>query len=552
MRKNFPITTIEHKLRHDQYLISKTDLKGRITYANPAFVEISGFDREELLGKAHNIVRHPHIPPSVFKDMWDTLQAGKPWTGIVKNRRKDGGFYWVHALVCPIIESDTVIGYASVRVRPTDEQIQTAETLYEKINNNTLTGYTLHEGNVVPTGWRKVLSWLKLPFKRTFSFSMLRMVSINAAATLTMAYFAFTGGIPPEHIPLALGGLAALLVVVYAYGFKIAKGMTKPVENAALMAQQIAAGNLLLNIDTANHEGHHETSKLYFCLDLMRKGLTAIATDTHAGIQASQDVAQEIHSNNTLLSARTQNQADSLQQTAASMEELTITVQQNADNARQATQLAQQSMGIAQQGGSAVQQLVDTMQLIHLSSRKIADIVELIEGIAFQTNILALNAAVESARAGEAGRGFAVVAGEVRSLAQRSSQAAGEIKALIEESVSCMDTGAQQAEHAGNTMQDIVNAVQQVNDIIGEISVASEEQATGLHQIHTAVSQIDDFTQQNSALVNHLGTTVGELAFQAEMLDQAIRVLNTGQSPRLVAVNKAPALSARPTAALPH
>lgn len=552
MRKNFPITTIEHKLRHDQYLISKTDLKGRITYANPAFVEISGFEREELLGKAHNIVRHPHIPPSVFKDMWDTLQAGKPWTGIVKNRRKDGGFYWVHALVCPIIESDQVIGYASVRVRPTDEQIKTAETLYEKINNNTLNGYTLREGNVVPTGWRRVLSWVKLPFKRTFSFSMLRMVSLNAAATLIMAYFAFTGGIPTQHLPWALGGLAALLVVVYAYGFKIAKGMTKPVENAALMAQQIAAGNLLLNIDTANHEGHHETGKLYFCLDLMRKGLTAIATDTHAGIQASQGVAQEINSNNSLLSARTQNQADSLQQTAASMEELTITVQQNADNARQATQLAQQSMGIAQQGGTAVQQLVDTMQLIHLSSKKIADIVELIEGIAFQTNILALNAAVESARAGEAGRGFAVVAGEVRSLAQRSSQAAGEIKALIEESVSCMDTGAQQAEHAGNTMQDIVNAVQQVNDIIGEISVASEEQATGLHQIHIAVSQIDDFTQQNSALVNNLGTTVGELAFQAEMLDQAIRVLNTGQSPRLVDIEKTKALPTRSVAALPH
>ena len=552
MRKNFPITTIEHTLRHDQYLISKTDLKGRITYANPAFVEISGFEREELLGKAHNIVRHPHIPPAVFKDMWDTLQAGKPWTGIVKNRRKDGGFYWVHALVCPIIESDNVTGYASVRVRPTDEQIKAAEALYEKINNSTLHGYTLHEGNVVPTGWRRVMSWVKLPFKRTFSFSMLRMVSLNAAATLTMAYFAFTGGIPSQHIPWALGGLAALLAVVYAYGFKIAKGMTKPVENAALMAQQIAAGNLLLDIDTANHEGHHETGKLYFCLDLMRKGLTAIATDTHTGIQASQDVAREINSNNTLLSTRTQNQADSLQQTAASMEELTITVQQNAENARQATQLAQQSMGIAQQGGSAVQQLVDTMQLIHLSSKKIADIVELIEGIAFQTNILALNAAVESARAGEAGRGFAVVAGEVRSLAQRSSQAAGEIKVLIEESVSCMDTGAQQAEHAGNTMQDIVNAVQQVNDIIGEISVASEEQATGLHQIHVAVSQIDDFTQQNSALVNNLGTTVGELAFQAEILDQAIRVLNTGHSPRLVDIEKAKALPTRSVAALPH
>ena len=535
MRKNFPITSIEHKLRHDQYLISKTDLKGRITYANPAFVEISNFSREELLGKAHNIVRHPHMPPAAFEDMWHTLQQGKPWTGIVKNRRKDGGFYWVHALVSPIIENNQVTGYASVRVRPTDEQIRNTEKLYEHINNGTLKGYTLHEGNLIPTGWRKVTAWLKVPFQRTFSLSMFRMTSLSTAALLLMGYFALNGGLTPAQAPWAIGGLAAVIAATYIYGYRIAKGMTKPVENVALMAQQIAAGNLLLDISAEITEGHHETSKLYFCLDLMRKGLTAIASDTHSGIQASKDIAQKINANNSLLSERTQNQADSLQQTAASMEELTITVQQNADNARQATQLSQQSRGIAQQGGAAVQQLVDTMQQIHLSSTKIADIVELIEGIAFQTNILALNAAVESARAGEAGRGFAVVAGEVRSLAQRSSQAAGEIKSLIEASVAFMDTGANQAEHAGNTMQDIVNAVQQVNDIIGEISVASEEQATGLHQIHIAVSQIDDFTQQNSALVHNLGTTVGELGQQAEMLDQAIRVLNTGHSPKLLA-----------------
>lgn len=534
MRKNYPITNIEHKLRHDQYLISKTDLKGRITYANPAFVEISDFSRDELLGKAHNLVRHPHMPPAAFQDMWNTLQAGKPWNGIVKNRRKDGGFYWVNALVSPIIENDKITGYASVRVRPTDEQVKQAEQLYDKINKNTLKGYTLREGQLIPTGWRKVVAWLKAPFKRTFSFSLLRMVTLNTLATLVMAYFALTGGISTEHMPWALGGLIAVIVFVYAYGYRITRSFTQPMDHAALLAQQIAAGNLILDTDNKRYQEHHETSHLYLCLDLMRKGLTAIATDTHAGIQASQSIAQQINEDNSLLAARTLNQADSLQQTAASMEELTITVQQNADNARQATQLAQQSMDRAKQGGSAVQQLVDTMQDIHLSSNKIADIVELIEGIAFQTNILALNAAVESARAGEAGRGFAVVAGEVRSLAQRSSQAAGEIKTLIEESVAYMDTGAQQAKHAGNTMDSIVQAVQQVNDIIGEISVASEEQATGLHQIHMAISQIDDFTQQNSALVSHLGENVGDLAQQAEILDQAIRVLNTERTPQLI------------------
>lgn len=529
MRKNYPITAVESKLRHDQYLISKTDLKGRITYANPAFVEISGFSREELRGKAHNIVRHPHMPPAAFQDLWDTLHAGKPWTGIVKNRRKDGGFYWVHALVSPIFENDVITGYASVRVRPSDKQIHQAEALYEKINNNTLKGYTLKEGFLAPIGWRRILPWLRAPFKRSLPASMLRMVNTGTLATAIMAYFAFSGGVP-EGYRFGVGAvLAVLLGVVYFYGWHVSRGMTEPLKNAALMAQQIAAGNLLLDVDHKNIDDSDETAHLYFCLDLMRKGLTVISSDTHAGIQATKKISEIIDYDNQLLAERTQNQAVSLQQTAASMEELTVTVQQNADNAREATNLAQSSMDTAQQGGTAVQAMVDTMQGIHQSSRQIAEIVTLIEGIAFQTNILALNAAVESARAGEAGRGFAVVAGEVRNLAQRSSQAAGEIKALIEDSVTRMETGVQQAEHAGTTMSHIVQSVQQVNNIIDEISGASGEQATGLHQIHMAIAQIDDVTQQNSSLVNHLGSAVSELAAQADLLEQAIRVLNAGQ-----------------------
>ena len=532
MRKNYPITAIESKLRHDQYLISKTDLKGRITYANPAFVEISGFSREELRGKAHNIVRHPHMPPAAFQDLWDTLQAGKPWTGIVKNRRKDGGFYWVHALVSPIFENDTITGYASVRIRPSDEQIHAAEALYEKINNNALHGYTLKEGKLQPTGWRRILPWLCAPFKRSLPASMLRMVNINTLATAIMAYFAFTGGIAEGSRLGWAALLAALLVIVYLYGWRISKGMTDPLKNAALMAQQIAAGNLLLDFNKKNIADSNETAHLYFCLDLMRKGLTVISSDTHAAIQATKQVSQMIDADNQTLSDRTHSQAVALQQTAASMEELTITVQQNADNTAEATRLAQSSMNTAEQGGKAVQDMVDTMQAIHQSSRQIADIVALIEGIAFQTNILALNAAVESARAGEAGRGFAVVAGEVRNLAQRSSQAAGEIKELIENSVSRMETGVTQAKYAGSTMSDIVQSVQQVNHIIDEISTASSEQASGLRQIHTAIAQIDDVTQQNTDLVEHIGGSVADLAEQAELLEQAIRVLNTGRIER--------------------
>jgi aerotaxis receptor len=280
----------------------------------------------------------------------------------------------------------------------------------------------------------------------------------------------------------------------------------------------------------------------------MRKSLVGIASDARTGIDASIHAARILEVNNTNLASRTEDQAASLQETAASMEELTVTVRQNADNANQASQLADASMQIAQRGGEVVNEVVQTMQGIHDSSRRIGDIVTVIEGIAFQTNILALNAAVESARAGEAGRGFAVVAGEVRSLAQKSSQAAGEIKNLIDASVSRMAVGAEQAARAGATMGEVVDSVKRVTDIIGEISTASIEQASGLDQINEAMAKMDGVTQQNAALVQDLGNTMSDLASEASELADAIKALNTGSvdsnqsAPALAQLSKAPTM----------
>lgn len=529
MRNNQPITNAETKVATGQYLISKTDLKGRITYANPAFIEISGFTREELIGKAHNIVRHPHLPPAVFKDFWDTLQSGRPWSGIVKNRRKDGGFYWVHALVSPITENNTVIGYASIRVRPSRSQIKHAESLYEKIHHNTLKGYTLKAGRAIPTGWRRLLPWLKAPFGNQLFPRFLRYISVTFLVGFALGYLTLTNTTSHALSHLSLSAAwCAFIVALILYTKRFAKSITTPLDQAALIALQVAAGNLLLDVNNHHSAQSREGRNLFFSLDIMRQGLAAIASDTQISTQSSKKMVQTIHEDNQRLTARTQDQASALQQTASSMEELTITVQQNADNAREATTLAQRSLHTAQQGSVAVQEMVKTMQGIHQSSRQIAEIVTLIEGIAFQTNILSLNAAVESARAGEAGRGFAVVAGEVRHLAQRSAQAAGEIKTLIEHSVARVESGAQQAQHTDSTMGDIVQSVQQVNNIIDEISTASAEQATGLHQIHVAVAHIDDITQQNSQLAHHLNKTVSDLTIQTELLEEAMRVLNAG------------------------
>lgn len=533
MRQNFPINNNEIRLLPDQYLISKTDLKGRIVYANPAFIEISGFTQEELIGKAHNIVRHPDMPPAAFADLWQTLQAGKPWLGMVKNRRKDGGFYWVQALVSPIIENDTVTGYSSVRVRPSDDQIHYASQCYEKINNNELHGYTIKEGHIVTTGWRRILKLTHLPFQKTLNASILRMTLLGTLTTLIASYFAITGGVNSNQLPWFYAFVATTLLLVYGYGWLLAQRVTRPLHQAARIAQQIAAGNLMINTRSPNIDQDNENNELFFVLSIMRKGLSAIADDTHIGIRASTQAAEKLHKSNELLAQRTQSQADFLQKTTINMEQLTMTVQQNADNAREATQLAERSMHTAEQGGNAVQELIDSMHTIHKSSTQIADIVSLIDNIAFQTNILALNAAVESARAGEAGRGFAVVAGEVRSLAQRSAQAAHDIKSLIDDSVKQVEIGASQAGQADQTMHEVVKAVSQVNQIIHDIASASSEQAIGLHHIHQAITQIDDVTQQNTDLVSELGLTVNELSTHAQALDQAIRVLNTDKTPKV-------------------
>ena len=324
-------------------------------------------------------------------------------------------------------------------------------------------------------------------------------------------------------------GLAALILAVSLGAFLFMNRVVlRPLRAVSDSFDKIAAGDLTVRVDaTANNEIGH----LMAAVKRMQESLTRTVATVRRGVDEINVGSREISAGNTDLSSRTEQQAASLEETAASMEQLASTVKQNADNARQANQLAASASDVAERGGSAVSEVVNTMHDISASSRKISEIVSVIDGIAFQTNILALNAAVEAARAGEQGKGFAVVAGEVRSLAQRSAQAAKEIKGLIEDSVSKVGAGSQQVERAGATMQEIVASVKRVTDIMGEISAASEEQSSGIDQVNRAVSQMDEVTQQNAALVEEAAAAAGSLQEQAERLAQAVAVfkINAGE-----------------------
>jgi len=326
-----------------------------------------------------------------------------------------------------------------------------------------------------------------------------------------------------RQVMIALGVIA--LVLGAAFGWLLTRSITRPLASAVDVAQRVAAGDLTADIQAASR---CEVGALMTALKTMTENLRKTVTEVRTGTETIVMASREIASGNLDLSSRTEQQAGSLEETASSMEELTSTVRQNADNARQANVLAKNASQIASHGGEVVSQVVATMASINESSKKIGDIIAVIDGIAFQTNILALNAAVEAARAGEQGRGFAVVASEVRNLAQRSAGAAKEIRALITDSVAKVDAGGRLVDDAGSTMQEIVQGITRVTDIMSEIASASAEQTVGIEQVNEAITQMDSVTQQNAALVEEAAAAANSLQDQAATLARLVSAFNVG------------------------
>ncbi len=512
MRINEPVTGEEYVLPPGEVIITRTDVQGRITYANQAFVDSSGFSLNDCMGQPQNIVRHPDMPAEAFADMWRTLRHGRPWTGVVKNRRKSGASYWVRANVTPMVEGGRTVGYMSVRVKPTAAEVSAAAALYRRMQQPAGAQIRLHEGALVQRGWRALADRvLRLPL---IPGIWLCMVSL---ALIPVLIAALAMGRPQPAVQWALAALGLLIAVVT--GAYLHRRVAIPLREATRAAVRVIGGEVAAEFPTSEDR---EVRCLMRTLSQMNAKLIGVLKDTRLSVDQVAQGATQITAANRELAHRTSNHAAGLEQSAASIEELTSTVKQNADNADHAHHVTRKASDVTSRGREVVQQMVLTMQDIAGSSRKIADILGLIDSIAFQTNLLALNAAVEAARAGDQGRGFAVVAQEVRALALRSAHASREIKDLITASLAKVDDGVRFASEAGGTMDEVVTAVHEVTNIMAEIMNASREQSAGIEQINLAVADMDRMTQEDAAMAERVISIAGALNVQSQRMREAV------------------------------
>lgn len=539
MKINMPVTNVETLLPENEFIYSATDLKGVIVEANEAFAIVSNYAREEMIGQSHNMVRHPDMPTAAFADMWKDLKAGRPWRGVVKNRRKDGGFYWVVANVSPVRENGNVVGYQSVRSRPTREEVSAAESAYKEIRDGSTSLYVEH-GRV----FRKRPEWLNQLLSLRAQMIIIGIMAMLAAASALSGHF----GIPA--LPDSVVGLIAALIISYALIYLVGyvPKTTADLDKAnAWIADLLSSGNMRkrLGLNRRDVVGRiaRETDIFVSSVQATVQGLADISkqvqyatNDVTSGMAVSHDSAVK--------------QSEATSSAAAAIEEVTVSIGEVATHAKTTRDTATETGEISRRGAAVtknasltIQALADNVRIsaeqvesLGQRSEQISRVTEVIKEIADQTNLLALNAAIEAARAGETGRGFAVVADEVRKLAERTAKATEEIGTMIRtirdetgRAVEGMRAGAQQVAEgvslvngAEESLRDINIEMDKTTQMVEEITHASNEQQSAMIELAQNVERVSHMTEQNVTVINQTDATVKYLNTVVVRMQKAV------------------------------